>query len=106
MADTIKLDSSHRSTTRAVVKDSVLTCTTTSAADVTVKGIVSNNEEHELHLAESMIVPKLSTLIVRLFRASGTDEPFSAELDLSPVADDEPSRPKTASRGSAKRSDG
>lgn len=102
MGDIIKLDSNHKSNTKAVVKDSVLTCTKTSAPDVYVTGIAANKEEHTLHVGESMIVPKLSTLIVRIFRVSSKDEPFSAELDLSPIPDAGAPAPKAAARRAAK----
>jgi hypothetical protein len=61
MGTTIRLDSKDRkSTTTAVIKDSVLTCSKTSAPDVYVTGIVSNKEEHKLSAGESMVVPKVS----------------------------------------------
>jgi hypothetical protein len=83
---TIKLDSqNHISNTSAVIKDSVLTCSNTSAADVYITGIINNKEEHTLYAGESMAVPKMSTLTVRLFRTNTGTAPFSADLDLSVV---------------------
>ena len=84
MGDTIKLNSQGpKSSTRAVAKDSVLTCSKTSSTDVYVTGIVSNKEEHQLYAGESMAVPKVSTLTIRIFRTNTGTAPFSADLDLS-----------------------
>lgn len=83
---TINLDSQNsKSSTTAVIKDSILTCSNTSAPDVYVAGIIDNKQEHQLHTGESMAVPKMSTLIVRLFRVNPGNAPFSASLDLSAV---------------------
>jgi hypothetical protein len=88
MGEVIKLDSkSHRAAVRAIAKDSILTCSNTSAPDVFVNGIISNKEGHSLFAGDSMAVPKVSTLSLRIFRSHASDELFSAELDLSPISD-------------------
>jgi len=38
MGETIKLDSAHRAAVRGIAKDSILTCSKTSAPDVFVNG--------------------------------------------------------------------
>jgi hypothetical protein len=88
MRETIKLDSNHRAAARGIAKDSILTCSKTSAPDVFVNGIISNKEGHALFAGDSMAVPKVSTLSLRIFRNHASDELFSAELDLSPISDD------------------
>ena len=87
MKETIKLDSNHRAAARGIAKDSILTCSKTSALGVFVNGIISNKEGHQLFARDSMVVPKVSTLSDRIFRSHAGDDLFSAELDLSPISD-------------------
>jgi hypothetical protein len=88
MGEIIKLTSSpdHKPRVKGVHKDSSLTCIKTSAPDVFVKVIISNKEEQELYLGDDIAVPKGANLSIRLFRKNRGDNPYSAELDLSPVA--------------------
>ena len=95
MGKTIKLDSAHRAAVRGIAKDSILTCSKTSAPDVFVNGIISNKEGHSLFAGDSMAVPKTSTLSLRIFRSHAGDESFSAELDLSAIPP-ETARPPSA----------
>src|SRR2546422_9332836 len=95
MGETIKLDSAHRAAVRGIAKDSILTCSKTSAPDVFVNGIISNKEGHFLFAGDSMAVPKKSTLSLRIFWRHAGDESISGGLDLSAVPP-EPSRPPSA----------
>ena len=97
---TINLDSqNHKSSITAVIKDSILTCSNTSAPDVYVAGIIDNKTEHQLHAGESMAVPKMTTLRVQLFRVDPGNAIFSASLDLSAVPASAPdAKPKVASK--------
>jgi hypothetical protein len=88
MGEIIKLTSTldHKPRVKGVQKDSSLTCTKTSAPDVFVRVIISNKEQQELYIGDNIAVPKGGNLSIRLFRKNPGDNPYSAELDLSPVA--------------------
>src|SRR2546430_17177817 len=58
MGETIKLDSAHRAAVRGIAKDSILTCSKTSAPEVIVNGIISNKEGHFLFAGDSMAAPQ------------------------------------------------
>jgi hypothetical protein len=85
MGEKIVLDGSTREVARAVAKDSVVTCTKTSAPDVYVNAITSA-ETTSLHAGDSAAIAKMLTLRLHIFRTSEVT-PFgaSAELDLSVV---------------------
>jgi len=87
MGEIIKLASTpgHKPLVKGVHKASALTCTETSAPDVFVRVIISNKEQQELYRGDDIVVPTASNLSIRLFRKNTGDDPYSAELDLSPV---------------------
>ena len=88
MGEIIKLSSSpnHTPLVKGVLKDSLLTCAKTSAPDVFVRVIISNKEEQELFFGDNIAVLKGGNLSIRLFRKNATNDPYSAELDLTPAA--------------------
>ena len=88
MGEIIRLASTpgHKPLVKGVHKQSSLTCTKTSAPDVFVRVIISNKEEQELFLGDNIVVPSGGNLSIRLFRKNTGDHPYSAELDLSPLA--------------------
>jgi hypothetical protein len=83
MPQTINLNQGHNSTTMAIPSDSVLTCVTTSAADVYTRGITEDHQ-HDLRPGESMEVKSPTTLTVRVFCERPGNAAFSAQLTLTP----------------------
>ena len=88
MGEIIRLASTpeHRPIVKGVHKASSLACTQTSAPDVFVRVVISSKEEQELHRGDDIVVPAGGNLTIRLFRRNVGNQPYSAELDLSPVA--------------------
>ncbi len=86
MGEKIVLDGSKREVARAVTKDSVVTCTKTSAPDVYVNAIIVDGSTTSLRAGDSAAVAKIATLRLHIFRTS-EEQPFSAsaELDLSVI---------------------
>jgi hypothetical protein len=87
MTDTIQLDLDHREVVRAVVKDSRVTCTSTSAPDVYVNAITPGDTQ-SLHVGDSSIVPKVTRVRLRLFRVDPAPDPFSARVEIAELPDD------------------
>ena len=83
MGEKIVLSDTNREVVRAVTKDSAVTCTKTSAADVYVNAITIK-ETTSLYAGDSASVEKMLTLRLHIFRKNEST-PFSAELDLSQV---------------------
>ena len=87
MTEVIQLDLDHRDIVRAVVKDSKVTCTKTSAPDVYVNAITPADTQ-SLHAGDSSIVPKVTRVELRLFRVDPAPDPFSAQIEIAELPDD------------------
>ena len=83
MGEKVVLNDATREVARAVTKDSVVTCTKTSAPDVYVNAITPK-ETTTLHAGDSVPVEKMVPLRLHIFRTSEVN-PFgaSAEIDIS-----------------------
>jgi hypothetical protein len=85
MGEKVVLNDATREVAKAVTKDSVVTCTKTSAPDVYVNAITPK-QTTSLHAGDSVPVEKMLPLRLHIFRKNPT-EPFgaSAEIDISPA---------------------
>lgn len=90
----IRLDSSISQTiSRAVLEESVLTCTKTSAPDVYANVICTTNDavqQHMMFAGYSILVPR-GTLTIWLFRKQAGSDKWAAEYTL--VAAPAPAKP-------------
>jgi len=102
MAEVIKLDLAHREVVRAVIKDSRVTCTNTSAPDVYVNAITPADTQ-SLHLGDSCIVPKVTRVRVHLFRVDPSPALFSAQVEIAELPDDPKPLSETISLDQNKR---
>jgi hypothetical protein len=84
MGDTINLDQDHLEIVRAAAKDSIATCTKTSAPDVYVSA-VSPKDTTKLHQGDSTAFPKVSRLRFHLFRTNVGGGPFSATVEITTI---------------------
>ncbi|MFZ0064856.1 MAG: hypothetical protein WAK90_01680 [Pseudolabrys sp.] len=87
MAEIINLDQDHLEVVRGAPKDSIVTCTRTSAPDVYVRAI-GPKDTVDLHQGDSTPFAKMSRLRFHLFRTNAGADPFSANIDISAVASD------------------
>jgi hypothetical protein len=98
MTDTVKLDQDHREAVRGTIKDTVVKCTKTSAADVYITAITPKDTTI-LHLGDSTVIAKRTHVRLHLFRRQAGDAPFSGEAELTELPDE----PKAKANASAKK---
>jgi hypothetical protein len=91
MSETITITQDNREVSRGLGKDSIITCTKTSAPDVYVAA-VTPKDTTDLRAGDSTAEPRLTRVKFHLFRKNAGDGPFSAVIDIT----DAPPAPKAA----------
>jgi len=91
MSETITLTQDNREVSRGLGKDSIITCTNTSAPDVYVAA-VTPKDTTDLRAGDSTAEARLTRVKLHLFRKNSGDGSFSAVIDIA----DAPPAPKAA----------
>ena len=91
MTETITITKDNPEVSRGLGKDSIITCTRTSAPDVYVAAITPKDTT-ELHAGDSTAEARLTRVRLHVFRKNTGDSPFSAVIDIT----DAPPAPKSA----------
>jgi hypothetical protein len=91
MSEIITITQDNLEVSRGLGKDSIITCTKTSAPDVYVAAITPDDTTY-LRAGDSTAEPRLTRIRFHLFRKNAGDGPFSAVIDIA----DAPPAPKSA----------